>query len=475
MLSAQIIGRGAGLSVVAAARLPRRLARLVEAASAGCVGGLPGSGAALDDEAHGAVHDFGRKRGVVHSEVVLPTDAPPWMADRERLWNAVEASERRKDAQLAREIQVAIPRELDRDSQIALVRDFVTEQFVARGMVADFAIHDVKARDGGRQPHSHVMLTMRRIDPESRTGFGLKETDWNRKELLIEWREVWAEHVNHALEQAAVAERVDHRTLEAQRQEAAAAGNFEKAAAFDREPEPKVGPQAWALERDGIHDRPRRPAARGAGAERPERRQVYAAGRGRTARRRMARFLALREQAGDALEAFVAWGEETRGGAGRRFARGAMVAAGIGAAALGLLPERDSFQPPEATVAVTAPVTPREEHAVSGEDADIMAILAEMDRESAGGEYSPADLADLARFEAMAQAERARVEAMGGEWTYPGYILANPDPEDRMHEARATEESFARADAAEEAAFYAEEPERVGGRRHGRGLAGAAG
>ena len=97
---------------------------------------------------------------------------------------------------------------------------------------------------------------------------------------------------------------------------------------------------------------------------------------------------------------------------------------------------------------MTAPVTPREEHAVSGEDVDIMAILAEMDRESAGGEYSPADLADLARF-----------EAMGGEWTYPGYILANPDPEDRMHEARATEESFARADAAEEAAFYAEEPE----------------
>lgn len=146
-LSAQIIGRGAGLSVVAAAAY-RAASRLVEAASA-VASAAYRSGAALDDEAHGAVHDFGRKRGVVHSEIVLPTDAPPWMADRERLWNAVEASERRKDAQLAREIQVAIPRELDRDSQIALVRDFVTEQFVARGMVADFAIHDVKARDGG--------------------------------------------------------------------------------------------------------------------------------------------------------------------------------------------------------------------------------------------------------------------------------------------------------------------------------------
>ena len=81
------------------------------------------------------------------------------------LWNAVEAAEKRKDARLAREIQLALPRELDREAQIALVRDFVTEQMVARGMVADFAIHDVRARDGGRQPHSHVMLTTRADRP----------------------------------------------------------------------------------------------------------------------------------------------------------------------------------------------------------------------------------------------------------------------------------------------------------------------
>ena len=72
------------------------------------------------------------------------------MGDRERLWNAVEASERRKDARLARETQLALPRELDREAQIELVRGFVVEQMVGRGMVADVAIHDVKARDGGR-------------------------------------------------------------------------------------------------------------------------------------------------------------------------------------------------------------------------------------------------------------------------------------------------------------------------------------
>ena len=132
------------------------------------------------------------------------------------------------------------------------------------------------------------------------------------------------------------AERVDHRTLEAQRQEAAAAGDFAKAAELDREPEPKVGPQAWALERDGIAtdrgDMLREVQERNAG-----RRQVYeqVAEHGEAARPGSSPSRA----AGDAIEAFIAWGEE-RVAELSAFARGAMVAAGIGAAALGLLPER---------------------------------------------------------------------------------------------------------------------------------------
>src|SRR4051794_5652236 len=186
-LSAQIIGRGSGRSAIAAAAY-RAAERLVERAASAVSAAAYRSGAELSRD-DGQAFDFTRKRGVVHSEIVLPEGAPVWMADRERLWNAVESSEHRKDSQLARELELALPRELGREEQIGLVREFVTERFVALGMVADFAIHDVKARDGGRQPHSHVMLTMRRIDPESRTGFGAKETAWNRKELLREWRE----------------------------------------------------------------------------------------------------------------------------------------------------------------------------------------------------------------------------------------------------------------------------------------------
>ena len=330
----------------------------------------------------------------------------------------------------------------------------MTGHFVALGMVADFAIHDVRARDGGRQPHSHVMLTLRRIDPESRTGFGLKETAWNRKELLCEWREAWAGHVNAALEQAAVAERVDHRTLEAQRREAAAAGNFEKAAELDREPEPKVGPQAWALERDGIAtdrgDMLREVQERNAGARGlravAEHGEAARPASSPCASRRATRS---RRSSRGARKGGGAVGLRPRrdgGGGDRR--RGARPAAGAG-----FVPAAGSDRRGDG--AGDAAGRTRGESRGRGHHGD---LGGDGSRER-GRRYSPADLADLARFEAMAQAERARVEAMGGEWTYPGYILANPDPEDRMHEARATEELFARADAAEEAAFYAEEPE----------------
>lgn len=399
--SAQIIGRAAGRSAVAAAAY-RAGQLLLEHVVSAVAASAYRSGGALGDEAQGVQHDFSAKRGVVHSEIVLPADAPPWMNDRERLWNAVEAAEKRKDAQLAREVQLGLPRELGREAQIGLVREFVTDQFVARGMVADFAIHDVKARDGGRQPHAHVMLTFRRIDPDSRTGLGLKETAWNRKELLLEWREAWADHVNRALELAAVEERVDHRTLEAQRQDAVAAGDFAKAAELDREPEPKVGREAWALERGGIRT-DRGDMLREVQELNEQRRAVYAevSTYGEAAQ---ARFLAIREQAGDAFDALVAWGEE-RVTELRAFARGAMVAAGIGAAVLGLAPERDSFQPSESAVTATASV---EEHAMD-DDAigEVLAMMEAEDREAAQHEAATRDAVEgeLPEAEAWADGE----------------------------------------------------------------------
>ena len=167
----------------------------------------------LTDERLGRDHDFTSKAGVVHSEIMLPAGAPERLADRETLWNAVEAGEVRKDAQLARDVEFAIPREMTEADGIALARDFVAREFVARGMIADLNVHWDKAADGSPKPHAHIMLCMREVGPD---GFGKKERDWNSKELLQEWRVNWADHVNTRMAELGLEARVDHRTLEAQ-------------------------------------------------------------------------------------------------------------------------------------------------------------------------------------------------------------------------------------------------------------------
>jgi len=193
-LSVSVISRGDGGRSALASAAYRAAERLVErgrewlTSVVGAAAYRAGAELAGDD---GQAFDFSAKRGVVHSEIVLPDGAPVWMADRERLWNAVEAAEKRKDARLARETQLALPRELDREAQLGLVRGFVGEQMVARGMVADFAVHDVRARDGGRQPHAHVMTTTRAIDPTRPLGFGGKVRAWDDKALVLAWREAW--------------------------------------------------------------------------------------------------------------------------------------------------------------------------------------------------------------------------------------------------------------------------------------------
>lgn len=171
------------------------------------------SGEKIHDRTSGETFDYTRKQAVGHTEILAPANAPAWMLNREELWNAVERSERRKDAQLAREFEVAIPRELDADQQRELVHGFAQEQFVERGMVADICMHDTQ----GDNPHAHIMLTMREIDADGPEGFSAKkQREWNSRELLQEWREAWADHANQALEQAGRVERIDHRSLEAQ-------------------------------------------------------------------------------------------------------------------------------------------------------------------------------------------------------------------------------------------------------------------
>ncbi|MDJ0744597.1 MAG: MobA/MobL family protein [Xenococcaceae cyanobacterium MO_167.B27] len=140
----------------------------------------------------------------------LPSQAPDWVYNRDKLWNQVELGERRKDSQLSREINVALPVELSKSQQIELVKEFVQKQFVDLGMIADVAFHNLSSHN----PHAHIMLTMREISKE---GFSKKkQTAWNRRELLEKQREAWAEIANRALEKAQVNEKIDHRTLEAQ-------------------------------------------------------------------------------------------------------------------------------------------------------------------------------------------------------------------------------------------------------------------
>src|SRR3546814_5294159 len=138
------------------------------------------------------LHDFSNKAGVVHSEIMLPDGAPERLNDRATLWNEVEGAEKRKDAQLAREVEFSIPRELNQQQGIQLAREFVEKQFVERGMVADMNVHWDMGQDGQPKPHAHVMLSMREVGPE---GFGQKVREWNSTALLQEWREAWADHV----------------------------------------------------------------------------------------------------------------------------------------------------------------------------------------------------------------------------------------------------------------------------------------
>ena len=118
------------------------------------------SGEKITNEWDGMTHDYTRKRGVVHTEILLPPHAPPSFSDRSTLWNSVELYEKAGNAQLAREIDAALPIELSREEQIRLVREYCSSQFVSRGMCVDFAIHDT---DSGN-PHCHIMLTMRPLD-----------------------------------------------------------------------------------------------------------------------------------------------------------------------------------------------------------------------------------------------------------------------------------------------------------------------
>ena len=172
------------------------------------------SGEKLFCEYDQEVKHYPEKRGIVHNEILLPANAPPEYADRNTLWNAAEAVEKQWNSQLARRWVLTIPREIPPDQYAVLVREFCQQQFVSKGMIADFAIHD--PHPPGHNPHAHVLLTMRAMDehgkwlPKSRKVYDLDESgeriklpsgrwkshkedtvDWNDQKYCEIWRHEW--------------------------------------------------------------------------------------------------------------------------------------------------------------------------------------------------------------------------------------------------------------------------------------------
>jgi hypothetical protein len=254
---AKVISRGSGRSTVEAASYRSgkwAAATTVRTGRCAVSAAAYRAAAVLEDERTGERYDYSRKRGVLGAEIMLPDEAPSWMMDRSALWNAVEIIEKRKDAQLARDFVISLPHELDHDQRVALTRDFVREHFCARGFVADIAWH-APSKAEGLNWHAHVMMPMRKIEgtgfaakKERPAGDGLKHPALVWKEELMRLRVAWADTANRHLEAAGLDIRIDHRSLEER--------------GMDREPEPKQGPLATKIEREGRESR--------AGAERRE-------------------------------------------------------------------------------------------------------------------------------------------------------------------------------------------------------------
>ena len=219
------------------------------------------SGEKLFCEYDQQVKHYPEKRGIVHNEILLPANAPRSYADRNTLWNAAEAVEKQWNSQLARRWVLTIPREIPPDQYAVLVREFCQQQFVSKGMIADFAIHD--PHPPGHNPHAYVLLTMRAMDehgkwlPKSRKVYDLDENgerirlasgrwksrkedtvDWNDQKYCEIWRHEWEVIQNRYLEAIGSPERLDLRSYARQ--------------GIDKIPTVHMGPAVSRLEKKGI-------------------------------------------------------------------------------------------------------------------------------------------------------------------------------------------------------------------------------
>ncbi|ENZ4936553.1 MobQ family relaxase [Escherichia coli] len=170
----------------------------------------------IEDDRTGDVYDYSYRSDLFHHCILTPEHTPLNIVENSALlWNEIEKTEKRKDAQLSRYFDIAIPVELDNDAKITLVKNYCKRNFVGKGMIADISFHDLN----GHNPHAHVMLTLREITPQ---GFGYKNRSWNEHDLMDEWRASWASMSNRMLARTGSDARMDHRSLAAQREEAIA-------------------------------------------------------------------------------------------------------------------------------------------------------------------------------------------------------------------------------------------------------------
>lgn len=168
----------------------------------------------ITDDRTGNTYDFSHRTDLFHHQILAPVSAPAHIIESSTaLWNEVESVERQKDGQTARYFDVAIPCELNNEDKINLVVEYCQKNFVDKGMIADIAFHDLN----GGNPHAHVMLTLKPITAD---GFGKKERSWNDKKNVILWRESWSVIANRYLTAAGSSERIDHRSIDTQYNEA---------------------------------------------------------------------------------------------------------------------------------------------------------------------------------------------------------------------------------------------------------------
>lgn len=187
------------------------------------------AGERLCSERYGEYSDYTRKGDVVYTEILLPPHVPRVYADRQTLWNAVEAAERGKNAQLAYSFDIALQNEFTMEENMLLARKFLLDNFVSRGMIADFSVHQLDKGGGIPNPHFHVMCPIRPLNPDGTWGTkqrrvyrengkfdAVPTTDWGKPETLEEWREAWAELCNTKFKEKGLSCRIDHRSYEKQ-------------------------------------------------------------------------------------------------------------------------------------------------------------------------------------------------------------------------------------------------------------------